>query len=106
MYWINSNNGDYVSLDRVAQGSPQTYTLHLIDRVCGDVKLSYEEHTLTEQQFRMLKGFLPIKPKKFYNRDTTKYKTIGKGGVVVDSKRTVVPTIQNIRHEILEKILK
>ncbi len=106
MYWINSNNGDYVIMDRVPQGAPQTYTLHLIDRMCDGVKLQYEKHILSEKEFKMLKGFLPIKPKKFHNRDTTKYKTIGKGGVIVDSKRTEIPSIQMFRNEILNKILK
>jgi hypothetical protein len=106
MYWINSNNGDYVSLDRVPQGTPQTYTLHLIDRTCDGVRLLYEKHTLNEKEFKLLKGFLPIKAKKFHNRDTTKYKTFGKGGVITDSKRTDVPNMRDIRNEILDGLLK
>ncbi len=101
MYWINSNNGDYVSLTN----SPPQYILHLIERVVDGVRLPFEKHILTEQQFKMLKGFLPIKPKKFYNRKNT-YAPTGKGGTVGVAKRTEVPTIQNIRNEILNSILK
>lgn len=68
-YWVNSNNGDYVTYNDIYPVGHQFhgYVLHLRH---GKVEIDgvvFEQNImpLDEFQFQNLKGFLPIKPKNF-----------------------------------------
>lgn len=102
--WIKSNTGDYV------QENNGTYSLHIIKRkyeMNGETIVVEPQYIkISEVEFRNLKGFIPIKPKKLWARHSARYrgeheyKSSGKGLEV-----TRVLTIAEIREEIINSIL-
>jgi hypothetical protein len=103
-YWINSNTGDFI---RENNG---VYELVLISRFVEiEGKKEYlpgEVVKINEVQFKAIKGFLPIKAKKLANRNKNIYRPTIKGGVKGESKRVEIPTLVEIREQIINELLK
>jgi hypothetical protein len=99
MYWINSNSGDYIYRHQ------DKLFLVLIHRD-KPYKMKQEKIEITESQLSTIKGFVPIKPKKFYSRDQNKYRPTLKGGIKGDVVRCDLPPSQaEMRNSILEDLL-
>lgn len=52
-----------------------------------------------------MKGFVPIKARKFYSRNKSIYRPTIKGGEKGEAKRIEIPTTTEIRDQILNQIL-
>jgi len=118
-YWINSNSGDYISLDNFGN-----YTLTLLSRYVdvsdgsnlsvnevrqllpGRIKyIPTESISITPTQFALLKGFIPIKQKKlFNNRQRKTYGPTLSDGSKGKGERIKVPTKAESREEILKSL--
>ena len=104
-YWINSNSGDYVSLDKNG-----TYKVHLLSRY--DEYSNYIPSDLFEIspiQFKTLKGFIPIKEKKLWTRlqrinQEGRFRPTMADGHKGMAKRTEVPTLGEAREMILKEL--
>ena len=104
-YWIKSNTGDYIVEDRLGN-----YYLNIIDRkyTINDKEFIVERERIeiSEVEFKNLKGFIPIKEKKLWVRERSryrgdhKYKSSGKGLLI-----TKVLTKAEIREEKINSIL-
>lgn len=104
-YWVNSNTGDFI---RENNG---VYDLVLISRFVEiDGKKEYlpgEVVRINEVQFKVIKGFVPIKAKKLTTkRNKNIYRPTIKGGVKGESKRVEIPTLAEIREQIINELLK
>ena len=79
-YWVNSNNGDYITHNDIYPVGHQFhgYILHLIrGKVEIDgVEVEMRTMKLDEFQFQNVKGFLPIKRKKFKTKVGTQKNNI------------------------------
>jgi hypothetical protein len=103
-YWIKSNTGDWI---RENNGN---YELNIIERhykINGEtIKIQSEHLKITEVDFRNLKGFIPIKPKKLWTRIRSwyrgehKYESSGKG-----LEPTRVLTKTELREKIINNLL-
>ncbi len=100
-YWINSNSGDYILLNNSGK-----YILYLITRFVDGKYLPMEIIELTDSQFLMIKGFVPIKAKKLFNNDRKRkvYAPTISGGNKGESKRIEVPTKSEFRDKILKEL--
>ncbi len=111
-YWVNSNSGDYVSLDNRGK-----YILCLIARKLPDYipsignyhgYLPEDRVEITHSQFITLKGFVPIKGKKLFNsrhRREKIYAPTIKGGEKGESQRISMPLTQaECRDQILKEL--
>lgn len=99
-YWINSNSGDYVSLDKNGK-----YKLNLISRYSDGKYLPHESIELTISQFSQLKGFIPIKQKKlFNNRQKKVYAPTNSDGKKGESKRINALSVSEVRDSILKEL--
>jgi hypothetical protein len=97
-YWINSNSGDYI-IEKDGR-----YYLHLISRWIDRNYLQQETIELTQSQFSDIKGFLPIKEKKFLSRKMNKYAPTLSDGTKGNSKRIEIPSIQEVRDKRLKEL--
>jgi hypothetical protein len=109
-HWINSNSGDYITLD-----DNGVYTLYLISRYItgpsgwsesGDY-LPSESIILTPYQFATIKGFVPIKAKKlFVHRQRPVYAPTLEGGIKGESVRMKLrlSTKSQARDQILKSL--
>jgi len=96
-YWINSNSGDFISLVN------DKYKIHLIARY--DEYNNYiqsECFEITAIQFKSLKGFIPIKPKKLQTRlnriySEARFRPTTNNGEKGSAKRVEVPTVEEAR---------
>lgn len=102
-FWVNSNTGDYIKENN------GIYHLILIPRIIeNNGKEEYlpgKVVKLNEVQFKAMKGFVPIKAKKLYSRNKSIYRPTIKGGEKGEAKRVEIPTIAEIRDQILNQIL-
>lgn len=99
-YWINSNSGDYVSLDNNG-----VYKLTLLSRRVDNEWLPFEVIQITPTQFTSLKGFIPIKQKKlFNNRQRKTYGPTLSDGTKGKATRVSLPTKAETREEILKQL--
>lgn len=114
-YFINSNTGDYIAYDI----KDDTYRLYLATIYLDYPRNHYnkiggEYKNITKQQFYFLKGFIPIKGKKLFNRMYrycfdyyNTYRPTGKGGVKYKPKELIqIPDIVDIRDERLNQLLQ
>jgi hypothetical protein len=102
-FWINSNSGDYIIEHN------GTYQLILISRVVDGKYLTQDRVELTKAQFESIKGFVPIKQKKLFNRQTHydlqhKYAPTNSDGTKGESVRYNPPSIQDIRNYRLKNL--
>ena len=100
-YWVNSNTGDYIT-EQNGQ-----YKLHLLCRFNGRDFLPSETIIITQLQFNNVKGFVPIKQKKLFNRLNSPYLYYGptlSDGSKGYPERYQLPTQSEMREEILKKI--
>lgn len=96
-YYINSNNGDYI----IEMDGKYSITI-LSHKDENDKYVSQTTTTLTKGQFLAIEGFVPIKQKKLFSMGRYhKNKSLAK-----NEKRTIIPTVQEIRDNTLTKILK
>jgi len=106
--WISTNSGDYVELCK--EGRYMITLLSRIDEWTG-AYIHGERFEITALQFKSLKGFVPIKPKKLQTR-IGKHGLNGQGrfrptledGMKGTAKRTEVPTLQEAREMILREL--
>jgi len=105
-YWVNSNSGDYVTLDNSGK-----YVLCLISRQDPFYYHGYlpeDRVEITHSQFITLKGFVPIKGKKLFNsrhRREKIYAPTIKGGEKGKSQRISIPLTQaECRDQILKEL--
>lgn len=105
-YWVNSNNGDYIIED------DGKYTLVLLARKINNITLYPERITLTELQFKNIKGFVPIKQKKLFN-NLSRWGKIFSGPIYAPTlsdgtkgqpNRTNPPSIAEIREHLLKEL--
>jgi hypothetical protein len=105
-YWINSNNGDYITEDS------GKYTLTLIGRKIDHIYYRQENISLTELQFKTIKGFVPIKRKKLLN-NLTRWGKILYGPIYAPTlsdgtkgqpNRTNPPSVAEIREHLLKEL--
>jgi hypothetical protein len=69
MYYINSNTGDYIEYnERLDRYTLTIVSIYLDEKHTYNNRIGGETLVITEQQFHHLKGFLPIKYKKLFNR--------------------------------------
>lgn len=81
-YWINSNSGDYISeCDGVFTRKVEC------NQSCLIKYLPYEKRILSNGEFQLLKGFVPIKAKKLFSRKPKVYAPTEKGGSKGKSER-------------------
>lgn len=102
-FWINSNSGDYIIEHN------GTYQLILISRVVDGKYLMQDRVELTKSQFESVKGFVPIKQKKLFNRQThsdlqRKYAPTNSDGAKGESVRYNLPSVQDIRNDRLKNL--
>jgi hypothetical protein len=117
MYYINSNTGDYIEYnDRTNKYRLHIMTIYLSDpdKYLNRNRIGGEEIDITEQQFHHLKGFVPIKPKKLFNRKWrigfdyyNTYCPTVKGGCKQKQTDIIkVPTASEIRDEKIKNLLE
>jgi hypothetical protein len=112
MYYINSNTGDYVEYNE----RTKKYTLVIATIYLSDPRntIGGEHLDITEKQFKHLKGFLPIKPKKLFNRKyrygfdyyNTYCPTVKGGFKQKQSDIIKVPSESEIRDEKIKNLLE
>ena len=99
-YWINSNTGDYIT------EKDGEYTLTLKSRYIDGIYYKYEDIKLTVLQFKVIKGFIPIKYKKLFltSKQPIKYTKTLKGGLKGGQERAKIPTIAEARDQVLKNL--
>ncbi len=102
-YWVNSNSGDYI----VEDGGQ--YRLYLLARYVDNKYVPSEIIELSSLQFKVIKGFIPIKEKKLFSRLSEfnrrkKYAPTLSDGTKGESERVKVPTVAEAREKILKDL--
>lgn len=99
-FWINSNSGDYISLNDMGE-----YHLYLISRFIDGVYFKMEILDITAAQFQSIKGFIPIKYKKlFFHRQRKEYAPTLSDGSKGTPIRTTILSKQEARDLILKDL--
>lgn len=109
-YWISSNNNNFIQKDH---NKSVYFLVEYIDN--GEDRIQtmfgsnkYKTTVLTERQFKKVKGFVPIKPKKFRMSMSNGRLGMGFGSISMNRDKIEQAIINNkieLREERLKKLL-